>query len=76
MKIIWINLKLNCLNVIPLPSRKSVSPKNMPHHLPFDKNLLDSKKEHKFSPKITNRVISFEKFISTEETKKREPKDQ
>ena len=48
----------------------------MSHHLPFDKNLLDSKKEHKFSPKITNRVISFEKFVATEETKKSEPKDQ
>ena len=64
------NLKLNCLNVIPLPSRKSVSPKNISHHLPFDKNLLDPKKEYIFSPKITNRVISFEKFRSKEETKK------
>ena len=70
-----INLKSNCLNVIPLPSRKSVSPKNMSYHLPFDKSLLDPKKEYIFSPKITNRVISFEKFRSKEETKKIESKD-
>ena len=48
------NLKINDLNLIPLPSRKSASPKSISHNLTFTEKIVDTK----YSPK-SKKTISF-----------------
>ena len=52
--------KLNIEIKISLPPRKSVSPKAINHNLIFDKKALEIK-DIRYSPKLTNKIISFEK---------------
>ena len=63
-----LSLEINKLNIIPLPPRKSASPKSTNHNLTFDTKSLEIN-DIKYSPKTNKKIISFEKSYK-EDTKK------